>query len=445
MSRRLIRIFLPTLVLLNSTFSKTSTPSDTSKEKGILILRNDGPTIADAITTFYAALVDDDNNEDNSDNQYLYEWKDDVPWHEEISQVSNANTKFSVKYTKLEIGSDHVMEVKVFKYRNGKKRSNVIAKAETIFTITEFMNGELNAVQQNVTSSKKWTYATNATIEFTAGIYDPSHYFNASTMLFMWDFGNDMVQNTTKPSALASYPLAGRYNVSVKIKASVPLQPTVYIVKSGQFNQTLTLMDPVENVAMYGSNTVTVGHDSNYTMTCTGSMPVTMCWYLNLDGSCEVGINQTFTDVCQEVVLKKTCQLNLVHYFNSTGQMCLTVIAYNDISLDVASLDIKVNKPAPGPSPAVTASMTSLAALTAIGGILVAIFAVHQLLRARRMHRVEVADFDFIRSYKRKEKSQRPMFPVFSFQSKKTEKKPLMNEFGTSAPKHKYSSFQEIL
>ncbi|XP_070580763.1 transmembrane protein 130-like [Ptychodera flava] len=383
----LVILFVQILAAECTTKYKTATSKE---ESPTLVLKNDSPTILGASTTFYAALILPDGHVVEEDN-YLYMWKEDIPRKKRKWQHANVYTNLTEKYNdrRYDIGS-HKMKVDVFKYA-GK-----VASADTSFEITEYINGGLAAVQKNVSSSKPRSFATNQEIEFIAEIYDPSQYFRDANLSFTWDFGNRISKNTTQKHTVHSYGEAAIYKVKVNLTALVPYQDYgSFDVKTGQFEQTIRLMDPITDFTINGRSEVTLGQRSNYTLTCNGSLPIMLCWYFRADSGCEISLNESVSDVCQEITLLDDCRYDVELDFNTTGQHCFGIRAYSDISEDVTLLDISVKDvPAP-PSPAVTVSLTSLAVLTTLGGIIVAAFAFHQIVRARRLQPVEVADFDF--------------------------------------------------
>ncbi|XP_075684778.1 protein QNR-71-like [Rhinoderma darwinii] len=135
-------------------------------------------------------------------------------------KIGRSSAILSINTTNITAGTQ-MIEVTVF--RKGYRRHYPVAKASSIYVVTDQIPFYVNLSQKNDKNSSDSIFIKDSPIQFDIRIHDPSHYLNKSAVKFDWDYGDgsgSFVSNN--PVSSHTYTLLGNFSVNLTIKAAIP-------------------------------------------------------------------------------------------------------------------------------------------------------------------------------------------------------------------------------
>ncbi|XP_076331542.1 uncharacterized protein LOC143236825 isoform X2 [Tachypleus tridentatus] len=125
----------------------------------------------------------------------------------------------------------------------------------------------------------------------------------------------------------------------------------------------------------------------NLNISCSGSGPFEYCWKIFDEGKYPVNLT------CPEPVVTSNCSFLIVHYFSNPGSYHIGMYLANDINhlqrgMDVHIYDVSRKKPL---------SVVIVPVSCSVVAIIIIVVGVAYHLQQQRIHKIEVADFDFQR------------------------------------------------
>jgi len=155
--------------------------------------------------------------------------------------------------------------------------------------------------------------------------------------------------------------------------------------KVALFSLEVMARDPIANISIRGNNWLKHGDLMNINISCNGSVPFYYCW--EFDGF----MNETTNASCDLPIKTLNCEIQLLHYFSSSGEYFLPVVLYNQVSYEVIPLKVNIyeadHKDQLG--------LVVVPIASACVAIVIIAFGIGLYVYTRRNLRIEVADFDF--------------------------------------------------
>ncbi|KAG8573161.1 hypothetical protein GDO81_012314 [Engystomops pustulosus] len=137
-----------------------------------------------------------------------------------FQKIGRSSAVLSINTTNITAGTQ-VIEVTVF--RKGYRKHYPVAKASSIYVVTDQIPFYVNLSQTNDKNSSDNIFIKDSPIKFDIRIHDPSRYLNTSKLTFDWDYGDgsgSFVSNN--PISSHTYTLLGNFSVNLTIKAAIP-------------------------------------------------------------------------------------------------------------------------------------------------------------------------------------------------------------------------------
>ncbi|XP_056375750.1 protein QNR-71-like isoform X2 [Hyla sarda] len=126
----------------------------------------------------------------------------------------------SINTTNITTGTQ-MIEVTV--YRKGHWKHYPVAKASSIYVITDQIPFYVKFSQKNDKNSSDQLFIKDSPIDFDILIHDPSNYLNKSTLKFDWDYGDGNGSfSSNNPLSNHTYDMFGNYTAMLTIKAAIP-------------------------------------------------------------------------------------------------------------------------------------------------------------------------------------------------------------------------------
>lgn len=135
-------------------------------------------------------------------------------------ETGRSSAVLSINTTNMTAGTQ-MIEVTVF--RKGYRKHYPVAKASSIYVVTDQIPFYVNLTQTNDKNSTDNIFIKDSPIKFNVLIHDPSHYLQDSKLSFDWDYGDgsgSFVSNN--PVSSHTYTLLGNFSVNLTIKAAIP-------------------------------------------------------------------------------------------------------------------------------------------------------------------------------------------------------------------------------
>ncbi|XP_056375748.1 protein QNR-71-like [Hyla sarda] len=126
----------------------------------------------------------------------------------------------SINTTNITTGTQ-MIEVTV--YRKGHWKHYPVAKASSIYVITDQIPFYVKLSQKNDKNSSDHLFIKDSPINFDIRIHDPSNYLNKSKLTFDWDYGDGNGSfSSNNPLSNHTYDMFGNYTAMLTIKAAIP-------------------------------------------------------------------------------------------------------------------------------------------------------------------------------------------------------------------------------
>ncbi|XP_075068325.1 protein QNR-71-like [Mixophyes fleayi] len=135
-------------------------------------------------------------------------------------QIGRSSAILSINTTNITVGTQKI-EVSVF--RRGHRKHYPVAKASSIYIVTDQIPFYVNISQKNDKNASDNIYIKDSPIKFDVQIHDPSNYLKQSKLTFDWDYGDgngSFVSNN--PISSHTFTLLGNFSLNLTIKAAIP-------------------------------------------------------------------------------------------------------------------------------------------------------------------------------------------------------------------------------
>ncbi|XP_056375753.1 protein QNR-71-like isoform X2 [Hyla sarda] len=307
-------------------------------------------------------------------------------------QIGRPSAVLSINTTNITAGTQ-MIEVAV--YRRGDQEHYPVAKASSIYVVTDQIPFHVNIFQENDKNSSDNIFIKDSPIEFNIQIHDPSHYLNKSKLTFDWDYGDGSGSFASKNTVSShTYTLLGNFSDNLVIKVAIPgpckpvtptpipttniqtttstlttgnsteLQlsemenfpltempnvtttpaaPGCFIYRYGHYGTNITVVDGILEVKIVEMTNVEVSTSQtgnsiiDFVVTCQGSLPTDACTIVS-DASCMIPQDI----VCDSVPSSDQCLLTLRRTFQP-GSYCVNITLSDSASLGLASTLVTVD------------------------------------------------------------------------------------------------------
>ncbi|XP_073532647.1 protein QNR-71-like [Phyllobates terribilis] len=134
-------------------------------------------------------------------------------------QMGRSSAVLSINTTNITAGTQ-MIAVTVF--RRGYRKHYPVAKASSIYVVTDEIPFDVKLSQKNDKNSSDNIFIKDSPIKFDIRIHDPSHYLAKDELTFDWDYGdgNDSLSNS--PVSSHNYTQLGNFLVNLTIRAAIP-------------------------------------------------------------------------------------------------------------------------------------------------------------------------------------------------------------------------------
>lgn len=135
-------------------------------------------------------------------------------------ETGRSSAVLSINTTNITAGTQ-MIEVTVF--RKGYRRHYPVAKASSIYVVTDQIPFYVNLSQTNDKNSSDNIFIKDSPIKFDVLIHDPSHYLKNAILTFDWNYGDGSGSfASNNPVSSHTYTLLGNFSVNLTIKAAIP-------------------------------------------------------------------------------------------------------------------------------------------------------------------------------------------------------------------------------
>ncbi|XP_069816564.1 protein QNR-71-like [Dendropsophus ebraccatus] len=352
-------------------------------------------------------------------NNFIYIFSTQGQYYQ---QIGGSSAVVSINTTNITAGTQ-MIEVTVF--RRGYDEHYPVAKANSIYVVTDEIPFYVNLSQKNDKNSSDNIFIKDSPIQFDIRLHDPSNYLNKSTLTFDWDYGDGsglIVSNN--PISSHTYTLLGNFSANLIIKAAIPgpckpvtptpipttnlpttpsnstgnsleqplieietfplatempnvgtghttAAPGCFIYRYGYYSSKLMVVDGiiavniVEMTNVQLSTSQTANSVIDFVVTCQGSLPTDACTIVS-DASCMIPQNI----VCDTVPPSDQCLLTLRRTFQP-GSYCVNITLSDEASLALASTLVSIDggSKSQGMLPAVFIPLVLIAIVAVVTGI----------------------------------------------------------------------------
>ncbi len=331
---------------------------------------------------------------------YDYQWKQTICGRVQTVQMrQNLTCNYTQVYSCPEDVGLHSLTVTVgirefIVYRR-------IAVNTSEFLITDHINANLSITPGAFCSSSNskescTLVATNKSVDMMVNIYDPSDFFKGAVFMYDWAFGDGSTEVAlNEPWTSHNYRRPGNFTVTVNITA-IRDNFLGKTTKTGTVSYRVQTMDAVRNLTVHGATDVAVGTKNRYEIVCNASLPISLCWYV-LETSYPTPLTLSTTLPCKRVVLTNRTRLEVYPQLNHTGSYIVGVYAQNAISFSQTNKNVKSISM---PPKRVTGFILGI--LVGIAFCVLCVAVLTSYVRKQANEHVEVANFDFQNSVRRK-------------------------------------------
>ncbi|XP_033631067.1 transmembrane protein 130-like [Asterias rubens] len=401
---RLITLFAVTVIQSSNRYHAVSCL------EARLVVTNDGPTILGSNTTFRATLSFLGQKDERLPTLHQEKMLYDYSWEQTICgmvQTVHMKQNLTCNYTQVyscpEDEGRHSLKVTVRVWELIGYRRIAVNTSE--FVITETINANLSISPGafcNSSSGKEscTLVATNQSVDMNVNIYDPSDYFKGAVLMYDWVFGDGYTQvGLDEPLNSHKYTRYGNYSITVNITAIFYNNRKSLLgetTKKGTVTYRIQTMDAIRNLTIHGATDVEVGTKNRYEIVCNASLPLSLCWFV-VEKSHPYPLTLSTTHPCKRVVLTNRTRLEVYPQFNDTRTYSVGVYAQNAVSFSQTYKNVKSISMVPQRVTGLT-----LGILVGIAFCLLCIAVLTSYVRKQANKHVEVANFDFQNSVRRK-------------------------------------------
>lgn len=362
--------------------------SFTSAQKDTVRLSNSGPVIKGSEIVFRAEVLDGTSHPVQDEKYFEYRWQNTVDYLMATTK-GYKNTTHKSCYDWSNEAKEYNMTVNVFDL-HPRRKGMFVGKAESTFTLTETLNGNLNISQElryknpNVSD----VYSTQKPLRLHLNLTD---IFNKKPSIsYTWFIDGEISLVTNTPETDLPIHARGEHEIKVKAEAAEQVEGCEKLNFSedvkGQFTEKVFLKDPVRaNIS--GPRQIHTKDLILIYVTLNGSDPFTVCWSSNQTISMEC--NNRWC--CQDVTNATHCNITVGR--QTEGKYTFSINISNDVSRVFREHTVSVRN-----SPSISGHNAADILLPVIGALLVVclLLAVTvYIMDVRKKKHVEVADFNF--------------------------------------------------
>ncbi|XP_062423790.1 transmembrane glycoprotein NMB [Rhea pennata] len=294
------------------------------------------------------------------------------------------STTVSVNTANITLGK-HVMEVSI--YRRGHSTHVPIARASSIYVVTDKIPLFVNMSQKNDRNISDSIFIKDSPITFDVKIHDPSSYLNNSVISYKWDFGDGSGLFVSSSSiTLHTYALQGNFSLNLTVQAIIPVPckpvtptpplPTsaelvlsltielssnpdssttvkttednpdegCHIYRYGYYRTNISIVEGILEVNIIQMTNIQMTESQaenslvDFVVTCQGSLPTDVCTVVS-DPTCQMSQSV----VCDPIPITDKCLLTIRRAFDEPGTYCINITLGDDTSQALASALISVN------------------------------------------------------------------------------------------------------
>ncbi|XP_067148588.1 transmembrane glycoprotein NMB [Apteryx mantelli] len=289
------------------------------------------------------------------------------------------STIVSVNTANITLGK-HVMEVSI--YRRGHSTYVPIARASSIYIVTDKIPLFVNMSQKNDRNISDSIFIKDSPITFDVKIHDPSYYLNNSVISYKWDFGDGSGLFISSSSITPhTYALQGNFTLNLTVQAIIPvpckpvtptpplptsavtIEPSsnpdsstivettgdnpdggCHIYRYGYYRTGISIVEGILGVNIIQMTNIQMTESQaenslvDFVVTCQGSLPTDVCTVVS-DPTCQVSQSV----VCDPIIITDKCLLTIRRAFDEPGTYCINITLGDDTSQALASALISVN------------------------------------------------------------------------------------------------------
>ncbi|XP_067360085.1 premelanosome protein a isoform X3 [Channa argus] len=149
---------------------------------------------------------------------YVFVWK---TWGRYWQVADGPSSSLTIGTDNVPLGS-YNMEVVIYHCR-GKNKFIPLGYASSVFTITDQVPFTISLAQVNDVNEDDQNFIQNRAIAFSIKLHDPSQYLNNADINFSWDFGDNSGTLISRDLTVThTYLYVGTFRPQVVLTASIP-------------------------------------------------------------------------------------------------------------------------------------------------------------------------------------------------------------------------------